>query len=105
MKFISSVKQCEGPGGTLEKWLLDNGLILKYSKDQNYYHIFIDDKKHNCYTKYIYDKISVPYNEIVMELTFFMSYSIKIEHKHFDKFIQIIEKLSIEDLVPDPFSG
>ncbi len=105
MKFIKSIKQCEGLGGTLETWKLDNGLFLGYSKDESYYHLFLEDKVEKLYTECIFNKLNHPYNGIEMEFGHFSPPKIKMEHKYFDKFIQLVEKLSIEDLEPDEFSG
>lgn len=105
MKFVRSVKQCEGIGGTLETWELDNGLFLGYWKDDIYYHLFLDDKLDNAYTHCIFNLLNHPYNDIKMEFGSFMPPKIKMENKYFDKFIQLVEKLSIEDLEPDEFSG
>lgn len=105
MKFIDSVKQCEGPGGTLERWRLNNGLILGCWKDEKYYFLIFEDDIDKLYTKCIFNLLNHPYND--MEVTFFsfMPKKIKMEHKYFNKFIQLVEKLSIEDLEPDPFNG
>lgn len=105
MKFIKSVKQCEGPGGTLETWELKNDMILGYWKDETCYDIFVKDKSANYYTAYIFNLLNHRYNNIQMEFGSFMPPKIRMEHKYFDKFIQLVEKLSIDDLKPDPFSG
>lgn len=105
MKFITSVKQCDGPGGTLETWRLDNGLFVGYWKDDVNYDLFLRDKNGNAYTKYIFDKLNHSYNDLFMTYGLVMPPRITIQHKYFDKFIQLVEKLSIEDLKPDEFSG
>ena len=105
MKFIDSVKQCEGPGGILENWKLDNGLILGYWKDKEFYFLIFEDNTNKLYTKCIFNLLNHPYNDIRMDFVSFMPKKIKMEHKYFDKFIQLVEKLSIEDLEQDEFSG
>ena len=105
MKFIKAIKQCEGPGGTLETWELDNDMILGYWKDETDYDIFLRDKLGNAYTKVIFQKLNHPYNDLEMFYGLVMPPRITLNHKYFDKFIQLVEKLSIEDLEPDDFSG
>lgn len=105
MRFIDSVKQMEGPGGTLETWKLDNGLILCYWKDETFYSLFLEGNTGQLYTKCIFKLLNHPYNNIQMNFGSLMPPKIKMEHKYFDKFISLVEKLSIDDLEPDEFSG
>ncbi len=105
MKFIDSVEQCQGPGGMLERWSINNGLILSYWKDEKYYFIVLEDNTDKLYTKGIYNLLNHPYNDIEISFVSFMPKKIKMEHKYFNKFIQLVEKLSIDNLQPDPFSG
>ncbi|MCA9749798.1 MAG: hypothetical protein KC414_11890 [Romboutsia sp.] len=105
MKLIDKVKQSDGPGVTLETWKLSNDLLVGLCKDERFYHLFFEDKNDKLYTKCIFDKLDHPYNELVMEYGSFFPPKIKMEHKYFDKFISLVEKLSIEDLTPDPFCG
>lgn len=105
MKFIRSVKQCEGPGGTLETWQLNKDLFICFWKDEACYDIFVNDRADTLYTAYIFNLLNHAYNDIKMEFGYFMPPRIRMEHKYFDKFIQLVEKLSIEDLEPDEFSG
>lgn len=104
MKFIDSVKQIEGVGGTLETWMLDNGLTLCYWKDKTFYSLFLQYTD-ELYTGCIFNLLNHPYNGIDMKYGGLMPPRIKMEHKYFDKFIQLVEKLSIDDLKADPFSG
>ncbi|MCA9749797.1 MAG: hypothetical protein KC414_11885, partial [Romboutsia sp.] len=105
MRLIDKVEQSDGPGGTLETWKLDNKLLIGLWKGEKYYNLFIEDSNRKLYTEYIFDKLNHPYNELVMEYGSFFPPKIEMEHKYFDKFISLVEKLSIEDLTPDPFCG
>lgn len=106
MKLIDSIKQCEGAGGTLEIWLLNNKLRLSLWKDDNFYHLFIRNIDDTFQvTKSLFDKLNHPYNEIKMEYGSFMPPKIKMEHKYFEKFVTLAEKIDPSTLDPDPFSG
>ena len=105
MKLIDKVEQADDPGGTLETWLLNNNLILGLWRDELHCELYIKRNNGNHLTKCIFDTLNHPYNELVMEYGSFFPPKIKMEHKYFDKFISLVEKLSIEDLTPDPFCG
>ena len=105
MKLIDTVKQTDEPGGTLEIWLLNNGLKIGLWKDEVEYELFIKNDQGEHLTKFIYNKLNHPYNEIVIEYGSFFPPKIKLEHKYFEKFISLVENLSTEDLEADPFCG
>lgn len=105
MKILNLIKQSNNVGGTLVTGLLSNGLLIGFCKDEQYYHLFVDDKYHQHYTKSIFDRLNTKYNNLEMTYGSFFPPKIKIEHKHFKKFVNLLENMSIDKLQPDPFSG
>ena len=66
MKFIRSVKQCEGPGGTLETWELNKDLFICFWKNETCYDVFINDRSDTLYTECIFSLLNHPCNDIQM---------------------------------------
>ena len=105
MKLIDSVRQCEGEWGVLETYLLTNEMIMGLCKDENYYHVFLDNNHKKPITKSIYDKLDHPYNDLIIEYVGVFPPKITMEHKYFERFIELVEKLDPDALEEDPFSG
>lgn len=61
--------------------MLENGLFLGYAKYKTYYNLIVMDRFYYGYTEHIFNLLNHPYNDI------------KMEHKYFDKLIQLVEKL------------
>lgn len=104
MKFVDSVKQADGPGGTLETWLLANGVYLCCWKNLDTYEMYFRNNN-GIYTKSIFDYLIKKYHVINMEYGGFFPPKITMQHKYFDRFVSIVENLDLEDLTPDPFEG
>ena len=105
MKLIDSVKQSDGPGGTLEKWLLHNKLIITLCRINDTYEFFVTDSDNRPLTNSIYDKLGHPYNGLPMKYGGFSPPKITMQSKYFDKFVELAEKLDPEQLEEEPFSG
>ena len=122
-----------GSGLGFEKGELKNGLIVGFLKSAQNYEMFFKDQ-HEIYTKFLFNKLRKTREfikgegfyyrfvdnkknqyiklilrdvreNIEMEYGSFFPPKIFMRHKYFDKFIDFVENIPIEDLEPDPFCG